>query len=343
MTITDVPLSQANQLFGASYQLYRNTKTNETTIRTVSYALPTILHPHIETAAPTTHFASMQAVLETSRSSFFAAEAESGEFTPTLSGRTPPGQMSPPILQWLYGTDTYVPDQNTRNRLGVVGLGNEYPNQTDLTKFMQAFHSDGVYAKYDVVQWNGGGYDQQKPETNANMQIQYATAISWPLQVDFISVGGGKRWAGSDGTPIRGDAMLELLGYLIDQPDVPQTISFSYSLGDEHTLPPQYMNRLCLMFGQLGAKGVSVLVASGYDGLGTGKCQDPSGNTRFVATFPASCTCCVLSPPPQEIHKYNSLTRPSWFHRWLCHYRRRHHKPPRASGYTLWRRLLELL
>jgi hypothetical protein len=35
LTVTNVLVSQANQLLGASYQLYRNAKTNDTIIRTV--------------------------------------------------------------------------------------------------------------------------------------------------------------------------------------------------------------------------------------------------------------------------------------------------------------------
>ena len=36
LTVTEVLVSEANQLLGASYQFYRNSKTNETIVRTVS-------------------------------------------------------------------------------------------------------------------------------------------------------------------------------------------------------------------------------------------------------------------------------------------------------------------
>ena len=58
LTVSDVLVSQANQLLGATYQLYRNVNTNETIIRTVGYRLPTALHAHIQTVAPTTNFPS---------------------------------------------------------------------------------------------------------------------------------------------------------------------------------------------------------------------------------------------------------------------------------------------
>ena len=55
LTVTGVLVSQANELFGASYQLYRHTETNDTIIRTVDYAIPAVLHTHIQAVAPTTH------------------------------------------------------------------------------------------------------------------------------------------------------------------------------------------------------------------------------------------------------------------------------------------------
>lgn len=58
LTVTDVPVSQANKLLNASYQLYRQTGTNDTTIlRTVSYGLPAMLLKYVETVVPTMCFA----------------------------------------------------------------------------------------------------------------------------------------------------------------------------------------------------------------------------------------------------------------------------------------------
>ncbi|KAI9450436.1 subtilisin-like protein [Lactarius psammicola] len=46
LTVTDVFMSQANQLIGASYQLYRHAKTSGTIIRTIGYALPATSRRH---------------------------------------------------------------------------------------------------------------------------------------------------------------------------------------------------------------------------------------------------------------------------------------------------------
>ena len=49
-------VTEASELLGASYQLYRNMKTNETIIRTVGYSLPEVLHRHVQTVMPATCF-----------------------------------------------------------------------------------------------------------------------------------------------------------------------------------------------------------------------------------------------------------------------------------------------
>lgn len=47
-------MSQANDLLAASYQLYQQANTNDTALRTDSYAPLSILHAHVQTVVPTT-------------------------------------------------------------------------------------------------------------------------------------------------------------------------------------------------------------------------------------------------------------------------------------------------
>lgn len=56
---------------------------------------------------------------------------------------------------------------------------------------------------------------------------------------------------------------LEFLTYLLDQPDeaLPQTLSTSYG-EEEQSVPADYALKVCNMFMQLGARGVSVRKSS---------------------------------------------------------------------------------
>ena len=301
LTVTDVLVSQANQLLGASYQLYWQAKTNDTIIRTVGYALPAVLHTHIQAVAPTTDFASTRALQQTPRrhsvrEAATQAETASGELVTVLSGRDDKDEVKPSSLRLLYKTSAYVPAATDKNSLGVLGFLDDYPSRADLTKFMTYFRTDAEAATFTVEQVNGGVYDPSKPGTGveANVDIQYTGVIAYPTPLIFYSTGGNADWSDS-GEPLPGDAYLEWLKYMIDQPKLPQTVSISYGLAEKDR-PLEYATALCDLFAQLGARGVSVLFASGDDGVGDGDCKDDSGNVRFIPEFPASCTCHVLLP-----------------------------------------------
>ena len=177
MTVTDVLVSQANQLLGASYRLYRNTKTNETIIRTVGYALPAALHTHIQAVAPTTYFPSMKVKRKTlHRRSFDAAASE--KLVRALSSRD--SEITPSHLHRMYNTFPYIPAATDKNALGVVGLQDQYPSQEDLDEFMTDYYTDAEGATFAVEKVNGGGDDPNNPGYEASTDIQYAEAMVYP-------------------------------------------------------------------------------------------------------------------------------------------------------------------
>jgi tripeptidyl-peptidase-1 len=290
LTVTGVPVFQANNLLGASYRLYYHAGTNETIIRTLSYALPAALHIHVQTVAPTTAFASMRLLQQTSRSRSggAAANATSGEIVNLLL-RQFQKVARPSDVRSLYKTEAYVPATTGQNVLGIAGFGNEYPSQLDLLDFMESFRSDAEDPTFSSWLVNGGVDDPRHPGRRANLETQYTVAIAYPTPINYYTIGGTLQIP-PNGEALPGDAFLVWLDYMLDQSSVPQTISLSYGV-DEPTIPVEYAASLCLLFGRLGARGASVLVASGNRGVGAGECLDRSGNVRFYTTFPASCTC----------------------------------------------------
>ncbi len=51
LTVSDVSVSRANDILGASYQHYRHVETNGTVLRMISYSLPEALHGYIQRRA----------------------------------------------------------------------------------------------------------------------------------------------------------------------------------------------------------------------------------------------------------------------------------------------------
>ncbi|KAH9016395.1 subtilisin-like protein [Lactarius deliciosus] len=254
LTITSVPVSQADELLSASYQLYRHTGANATEVilRTVSYALPAVLHGHVQTVAPTTFFAPPYKLLQTLRQhpseGAAAAVVNATSRDPVrVLPRTDNFDVTPSFLRWLYRTQGYVPV--------------------------------AMVATFTVQQINGGGFDPNQLGSEANADIQYAAAMTYPTLHIFYSTGGRMEWVAS--RPAPHDTYLVWLNYLLHQEDIPPTISISYA---------------CTLFGQLGLRGVSILVSSGDDGVGSIEdCMANSASARFVPMFPASYMSLVTS------------------------------------------------
>ena len=300
MTVTGVPVSRADDLLGASYQLYRYTGTNETNktiLRTVSYALPAVLHAHVQTVSPTTYFASPHTLQQTPRKlsreeAATKVNVTSGE--PLAARWWAVNGVVPEFVRWLYKTTSYVPT-SPDNVLAVVGFKDDLPSQEDLTAFMTDLRTGATNATFVVLPVNGGPSEYnpwQRPSFEANMNIQYTEAITYPVQHVYYSAGGLMMRYPDSNEPCPGDSYLEWFNYVLSQQYIPQTISISYGIEERH-LPLEYAIALCELFVHLGVRGVSVLFSSGDDGVGPEECRDGYGGVQFVPNFPASCRCSI--------------------------------------------------
>ena len=292
LTVTNVLVSQANQLLGASYQLYRNSKTNDTIIRTVGYALPAELHTRIRTVAPTTFFPSTRGTRQAPRKLTFGeaqmqAQVASGK---PLTARQNP-RITPNFLRWLYKTEYYHPFVPSENTLGILGIDDDYPSKLDLTHFMVRYRYEARNADFTVIQWNGGGYNPNHPGDGSSIGTQYTSAMAYPTELIFYSIGGDTEW--ENGRPTAEDMYLVWLNKILEQQFPPQTISIEYG-HSERDLPFDYADSLCELFAQLGLRGITVLVASGQDGVGAGNCVNAEGDVQFIPEFPSTCTCGFL-------------------------------------------------
>ncbi|KAF8256374.1 subtilisin-like protein [Lactarius quietus] len=281
LTAVGVPVSRANDLLSASYQLYRHTKTNETVLRTISYGLPGELHPHIQAVAPTTYFSSPRMLQHTPLMRRAGTMPVSTDLESGLARRDEPEEkyVSPSFLRWLYETLGYVPAVPDQNRLGIAGFLGQWPNPADLTLFMNEYRTDQEGAAYTVVEVGGGGYDPSKPDKEANIDVQYVEAFTAPTKTTFYSTGG-------DATTT--EPYLNWLNQVLTEVVVPQTVSLSYG-GPEDAIAPELTLAVCRLFTQLGARGASVLISTGDLGVGGEHCTDKDGNVRFRPEFPATC------------------------------------------------------
>ncbi|KAF8267620.1 subtilisin-like protein [Lactarius quietus] len=297
LTLTGVPVSKANELLGASYQLYRHEGTNDTAIlRTIGYSLPTVLHGHVQTVIPTTYFST--------RNSWQTPLKHYANSTANMESRMAPihntnnNEVTPSSLRELYRMTSYVPAASDTNVLAIAGLLNQYPSLTDFAEFMARFRSDAVNpleALYHV-EVNGGDFDPNDPSPEANTIIQYMEALVYPTPILFYNIGGQVQIMPDTNEPARGDFFLEWLLFVLGQEKVPQTMTIP-SIVFETDLPREYGTTICNMFAELGLRGASVLVASGNKGVGpedSEDCVHSSGRIQFLVQFPSSCRGALL-------------------------------------------------
>jgi tripeptidyl-peptidase-1 len=160
-------------------------------------------------------------------------------------------------------------------------------------------------------------------------------ALAYPANITYYSTGG--KGAKLDGlgneippTGSDNEPYLEFLQEMLALGDeqMPHVLSISYS-DDEQSVPRAYAERVCDLFAQLTARGVSVIVASGDGGaagIGQNVCltNDAAQRKRLLATFPASCPWVTAvgatenEGPPVTAAVFSSggfseyFARPSW-------------------------------
>jgi tripeptidyl-peptidase-1 len=136
----------------------------------------------------------------------------------------------------------------------------------------------------------------------ANLDIQYAESITYPIPNIFYSTAGAPPFIPDvQETTNFNEPYLDWLDFILNQKTIPQTISTSYG-DDEQSVPRDYATSVCNMFAQLGVMGVSILFGSGDGGIGgagvvKGSClsNDGMNRTEFLPMFPASCVFYFLS------------------------------------------------
>jgi len=195
--------------------------------------------------------------------------------------------ITPKYLSNLYNFASSTSSQSA-GIMGIAGFLEEHPSQTDLSAFLRSYAVQGNAGQsYTCTLINSGTCPSSgTPGMEANLDVQYARTITKSIPNVFYSVGGRPPIVG--GGTNTNEPYLEFLNYLLSlsNSSLPNTISISYG-DDEDTVPLDYADNVCNLFAQLGARGVSVLVASGDSGVGS-TCMSGS-TTTFTTSFLASC------------------------------------------------------
>ncbi|OTB06976.1 hypothetical protein M426DRAFT_54196 [Hypoxylon sp. CI-4A] len=297
-------VSKAANLLGTDFQVYSHVGVDAKRIRTLHYSVPEEVRSHIAMIQPTTRFGQIKPqalqiyeIYEQEQEAQLlqaAAEVPTQNLNVTFCNDT----VTPECLRALYNIGDTTADPSVPTIFGISGFLDQYAKHNSLDQFLKQFAPYATEQNFTTVLVNGGlenQTDSQHDDTEANLDMQYAASLGFNTDIRFYSTGGrGELVPDLDQPdPNEGDnePYLEFLTYLLNLTDdeLPHTLSTSYG-EDEQSVPKAYAQKVCTMFGQLGARGVSVLISSGDMGPGSA-CQtnDGKNTTRLLPTFPGAC------------------------------------------------------
>jgi len=197
--------------------------------------------------------------------------------------------MTPPLwclmlslctVQALYGIPT-TPATQSSNTLGVSGFIGQFAQTADLKTFLTTLRTDIPSTTTFALQTLDDGSNPQGRNDagiEANLDIQYTVGLATGVPVTFISVGNNFQDGDLEG-------FLDIINFLLADSAPPQVLTTSYGQ-NENTISRALANNLCNAYMQLGARGTSILFASGDGGVSGS--QSASCST-FVPTFPSGC------------------------------------------------------
>ncbi|KZT51658.1 tripeptidyl peptidase A [Calocera cornea HHB12733] len=293
----EVPVRVAESMLDTEYRVYDH-EDGSALVRCMSWSLPADLHEHVEFIQPTTIFGRPKP-----HRSFVNSVISRGI---VLSNPTNCSEnVTPDCLRELYGIGSYRPNPSSANRLGISGYLGSYANINDTKFFYQQFVPRAYEANFsfavELVNDGLNGQSEASASLEGNLDVQYGGAMSFPIANTYYSTGGSPPFDPSAGTPQNtnepyGDFLSFILNKTNDE--LPTVLSTSYG-DEEQTVPFSYAERICNLFAQLGARGVSVVFSSGDGGVGDGQgpgqkstsCISNDGNATpmFLPFFPATC------------------------------------------------------
>ncbi|KAI0085901.1 family S53 protease-like protein [Irpex rosettiformis] len=268
-----IPISKANEMLNADFSVFTHPTTNKQVVRTLTYSIPDTLKGHIDVIHPTITFPNPRGRHPVVHS--VSTSNDTRRATCSSSG------ITPACVQSLYGVPATIA-KNSKSRLAVSGFIEQFAQQKDLTTFLQKFRPDLPSTTAFTLQTLDGGQNPQgnnQAGVEANLDIQYTVGIASGIPTTFISVGANNQ----DGDLV---GSLDMINFLLNESNPPQVLTTSYDV-DEPAVSRALTNTLCNACAQLGARGVSILFASGDGGVGG---SEPGEScTTFIPTSPNNC------------------------------------------------------
>lgn len=252
-----VNVSQAEALLSAKYHSYKHPNTEHVALRTESYSLPARVAAAIDLVAPTVSLPPVSPPRQ------FVGKTKSEG----LLGE------SAKKLRELYSVNDAV-GNNTNNRMAVTGFLKQFFHPEDLKEFWR-LQMGGVGPSSPDVKQVGDAVTGLKAGVEAELDIEYINALGAGVSSEFWGFSGN-----SPDNP-QNEPFLNWLAVVSNTSDDEVPLIFSTSYGEpEDSTTQETADRTNAEFMKAGARGISLLFASGDSGAGCDK-------DKFVPNWPA--------------------------------------------------------
>ncbi|KAI0294269.1 family S53 protease [Multifurca ochricompacta] len=292
-------VSHANELFDADFTTFVHDASGQNAIRTMAYSIPTSLKGHVELVHPTITSTFFPQVPGPNDVGLPIISTPAKVIVPDVAPASCDTAMTPTCLQQLYGIPATVATQPS-NKLAVSGFISQFANQADLTSFLQTFRPDLPSTNTFTLQTIDGGTNTQvlgRAGIEADLDIQYTIGVASGVPNFFISVGNKFQDGALQG-------FLDIINFLSGESAPPQVLTTSYGQ-NENTISLALANSLCNAYAALGARGVSILFASGDGGVSG---SQSATCTTFVPTFPSGCPFMTSVGATQNVNPETSAS-----------------------------------
>ncbi|KAF8197205.1 subtilisin-like protein [Mycena galopus ATCC 62051] len=275
--------STANHLFGAQFEKFSHASLTEPITRTLTISLPSELIGHVDVVHPSTSFASRNPGF--AKLPFYHPSSEKRtEPVASCNSSNPDGIVTPTCLQNIYEIPS-APATQKNNKILVTGY---------LGTFLEQFRPDiPQNTPFDSITIDNA--TNQEPEDihpvfvlEADVDVEYTVGLATGVPVEFLSVGGPPDSNSSDFAT----ALLDTNTFLDGVDNPPSVVTTSYA-PMENQFESSIARKICDSYMALGARGISVLFASGDGGVRgshdnssiPGVCE----SNIFIPVFPTSC------------------------------------------------------
>jgi len=249
-----VTIAAAEDILNTQYAYFHHADTNTTVLRaSAPYTVPAHVAEHIDFVSPTITFPPVH-----NRPKRSAVDATKAKVTPAL-------------LRSLYGmTDSDVgKGAASNNSMGVASFIGQYYSPKDLALFWAKYKPPAATPFTDVPQLQS--HDAQ---VEASIDSEYIAATGAGINAEMWYTAGTQP-GNSENEPF-----IKWLTVVGSTSAVPSIFSISYG-DDEDGVTEAYALRTSTEFQKAGARGITLLAASGDSGAG---CSAGA----YVPTFPAS-------------------------------------------------------